>query len=927
MFRTVILLILVASLGPWARANAGAIKGQMTNQNDTVHVEFTGRESWDYDLKKVVLNKKNYMQLTLESVDDTLATQLKNFKSPYVTSVKVEAGPDKKSLILFELSKDNIESFDYLTDQPSRLIVDFFVGTEKGLVPAKVAEKKSKKVTQIESPIKNLISSKKGRKPATADVLIINDKGPAGVTEAPAQTLAQAEVRSGIFDGGDPGFERFSIKDYEIKESSILKSKDNYYIPFPILELDNINWKKVRAAVPEYSIKPSDTDENKQARLLLTLFKKGRYQVYLKTLEWFQDKYPDSQYNEVISFMTADIFYKIWQTDNRASDFDRAIEKYKEALRKFPDSILAERVSLMSGYLQLDRGDTLAAIKNLNEHIQNKHYGEAHVFSKDLARLGVALSYLKLNKFNEAFQALDDIENNSPQTDLKMEAAYRKGDVFVQAKNFPRAVEEYQKALKTYPQGQAILPNAFYNQAESLFMMDKFRQSMDVYREFAKRFPSDRHAPFALTRLGELMEILGADKTRVIGAYLETYFRYGESPSVIIARLRLLSARMKGMKGKDVETTVKEILALSQKLDIPHIQQFATVMIADGYNQRGDYIKAVDLLVKFFQMNPTGVDEPQLKKRIVANINDKMREEVEGGKFIESLKTHQKFADNWLKGSPRLDTSFYLGKAFEQGGAQQEAEKYYQEVLNAFYAATATDKMKSLLVQEHLPSIDRLNLRLASVTAYQGQMSKAYEYLKNIKNPEKMPDEDQIERVALAVKLLDKRGDSDSAIRYLTELIKTWQGQPGLLAEPYFDLAELEVKAGKKEDAKKSLEKVDRLMKDSKNISETIHAAALEKLGQLYFNDKESEKCIATFKDLLDQYEEKKPLASIRYQMGKMYFDRGDIQKAAKVWGEFKNDKSGVWQQLTQEELKGVDWQANYKKYLKRIPAMVGKTK
>ena len=927
MFRKILFVIVVASLGPWAGAKASAIKGQITNQNDTVHVEFTGRESWDYDLKKVILNKKNFMQLSLESLDDSVATQLKNFKSPFVKSVKVEAGPDKKTLVLFELAQDNIESFDYLTDQPSRLIVDFFVGTEKVLVPAKVAEKKSKKVAQINSQINIQTSIKKGRKPATADVLIINDKGPVGMAEAPVQTLAQAEVRSGIFDGGDPGFERFSIKDYEIKEFSILKSKDNYYIPFPILELDNLNWKKVRAAVPEYSINPNNTDENKQARLLLTLFKKGRFQVYLKTLDWFKEKYPESQYNEVISFMTADIFYKIWQNDNRAADFDMAIEKYKEAIRKFPGSILAERVSLMSGYLQLDRGDTLAAIKNLNEHIQNKRYGDAHVFSKDLARLGVALAYLKLNKFNEAFQALDDIENNSPQTDLKMEAAYRKGDIFVQAKNFPRAVEEYQKALKVYPQGQSVLPNAFYNQAESLFMMDKYRQSMDVYREFAKRFPSDHHAPFALTRLGELMEILGADKTRVIGAYLETYFRYGESPSVIIARLRLLSARMKGMKAKDVDTTVKEILALSQKLDIPHIQQFATVMIAEGYNQRGDYIKAVDLLVKFFQLNPTGVDENQLKKRIVGNINDKMREEVESGKFIEGLKTHQKFADNWLKGSPRLDTSFYLGKAFEQGGAQQEAEKYYQEVLNSYYAAMTTDKIKALVVQEHLPSIDSLNLRLASVTAYQGHMNKAYDYLKNIKNPEKMPDEDQIERVALAVKLLDKRGDSDSAIRYLTELIKTWQGQPSLLAEPYFDLAELEVKAGKKEDAKKSLEKVDRLMKDSKNISETIHAAALEKLGQLYFNDKESEKCIATFKDLLDLYEEKKPLGSIRYQMGKMYFDRGDIQKAANVWSEFKNDKTGVWQQLTQEELKGVNWQANYKKYLKRIPAMVGKTK
>ncbi len=921
MLRWIFLLSILILAGPWASAIAAGIKGQITSQNDTVHVEFTGRESWEYDIKKVTQNKKSYMQLTIEVLDDATTLQLKNFKSPYVKSIKIEAGPDKKNLVLFELAKENVESFDYLTDQPSRLIIDFFLTATKG----KESVSESEKIAEPKSVV--IKSANNVRKPATTDILIINDKGPVNISEAPAQNLAKAEVRSGIFDGGDANFERFSIKDYEIKEASILKSKDNYYIPFPILELENLNWKKVRAAVPEYSIRSNDTDENKQARLLLTLFKKGRFQVYLKTLEWFQEKYPESQYNEVISYMTADIFYKNWQIDNRPSDFDMAIEKYKSALRKFPDSVLAERVSLMNGYLQLDRGDTLAAIKNLNEHISNSKYGGPHVFSKDLARLGVALSYLKLNKYNEAFQALDEIENNSPHMDLKMEASYRKGDIFVKSKNFARAVEEYQRALKTYPQGQSILPNAFYNQGESLFLMEKHRQSMDVFREFARRFPSDGHAPFALTRLGELMEILGADKTRVIGAYLETYFRYGESPSVIIARLRLLSARMKGMKAKDVDTTVKEILSLSQKLDLPNIQQFATVMIADGYNQRGDYIKAVDLLVKFFQLNPTGVDEAQLKKRIVANINDKMRDEIKGGKFIDGLKTHQKFADSWLKGTARLDTAYYLGAAFEQGGAQQEAEKYYQEVLNSYYAAASTEKIKSVSILEHLPSIDSLNLRLASVTAYQGRMNKAYEYLKNIKNPEKMPDEDQIERVALAVKLLDKRGDSDSAIRYLTELIKTWQGQPVLLAEPYFDLAELEVKIGKKEDAKKSFEKVDRLMKDSKNISETVHSNALEKLGQLYFNDKQIDKSVTTFKDLLDLYEEKKPLASIRYQLGKIYFDRGDIQKAADVWAEFKNDKTGVWQQLTQEELKGVAWQDNYKKYIKRIPAVAGKIK
>ena len=108
MFRRILFIIIVSSLGPWASAKAAAIKGQITNQNDTVHVEFTGRESWEYDLKKVIQNKKTYMQLTMESLDDSVGTQLKNFKSPFVKSVNVEVGPDKKSLVLFELPQDNI---------------------------------------------------------------------------------------------------------------------------------------------------------------------------------------------------------------------------------------------------------------------------------------------------------------------------------------------------------------------------------------------------------------------------------------------------------------------------------------------------------------------------------------------------------------------------------------------------------------------------------------------------------------------------------------------------------------------------------------------------------------------------------------------------------------------------------------------------
>ena len=73
---------------------------------------------------------------------------------------------------------------------------------------------------------------------------------------------------------------------------------------------------------------------------------------------------------------------------------------------------------------------------------------------------------------------------------------------------------------------------------------------------------------------------------------------------------------------------------------------------------------------------------------------------------------------------------------------------------------------------------------------------------------------------------------------------------------------------------------------------------------------------------MLEKYEETRPLSSIRYKLGQIYFKRGEVQKASEVWNEFKGEKSGFWKNLAQEQLKNSEWRDGYKKYIKRIPAM-----
>lgn len=905
-----------------ARAESGKyIKGIINFQGDTVHLEFTGQQSWDYDVKRSENKGQTAVVMTVPAIDDATIKLLTSFNSDFVKSISVDRkGPDGKHIVLFTLSNDQIETFDYLTDQPSRLIMDFYENPTAKVNKNKSAlENETKSDGGLVKGTKRIAKTKtaKNRKPATADSLAISSQG-VGVAQND-----NGVVKTGIFDGGDPDYDRFSIKDYEIKEEALIRAKDNYYIPYPILETPVSYWEKLKVMPALYEITPKSTDENKQARLLLTLFEKQRYAVFLKTQQWFKEKYPSSEYNEIVDFMIADIHLSLWQQDEKkTANFDEAIQKYKEAVAKYPHSSLAERTSLKMGYLTVDRGDYLAALRLFNEHIGNKNFPGKDSVSKDLARLGMGLAFMKLNKWEDAAGQFEDLEKNSTNRDFKVEGAYRRGDVWIKAKKYSKAVEEYQKAIKNYPEGQNFYPNAYFNQAESLFWLKKYGQSLNVYRDFIKKFPSDGHAAFAMTRLGELLDIFGADKSRVMGAYLETYFRYGESPNAVIARLRLLSSRMKGMKPKEVSHAVTEIMSLAKKIELPNIEQFATVMVADGYTRREEFQKSIDLLSKYYKEHPTSVDVPLLTNRIVSNINEKLQSEVESGNFIRALKTHNEFADNWLKNSKRLDTKYNVGRAFEMGGVPQEAASYYKDVINRLYAIRGTVEAKEIQVKEKVPSEDELNLRLSSVFTQEQKLNQGYEYLRNIKNPEKLSEVSQIERVDIAVRLLEKRGDMDSAVRYLGELLKTWKGQPELVAPSYLKLAELQMKQNRVPEALQALQMIGKLHDDSGKVAPLVHAKALEMMGDIHLQKDQRDLAAKSYSALLEKYEEKRPLSSIRYKLGEIYFKDGEIQKAAEVWNDFKGEKSTFWKNLAQEQLKNSEWRDGYRKYIKRIPAM-----
>ena len=918
------LFVLILSLGFSTIVEAADLEVEFSLLGDTAHFEFVGRDHWTYDLKKKSEKGQGWFEVRVPRLSDGAVAKLKAFKGGPIRSVDIERnGPDQTDLLRLKLVIDNTESFDYLTDQPSRLIVDLYPKKEKMNVKKTLNKEDSSEEPSDE--VASVLPSKKNsksRQPATTDILIVKNDTLEDLKKAP---VTKGETKeAGIFDGGDPNFGRFSIQDYEVREESIIQSQEKDYIDFPMLHIVPEELQVLDAKRPVYEIEPSqstdpqENDENKMARLLLTLFNNKRYHVFLKTVDWFFEKYPKSKYEEIVRFMWADTNYALYEETKNVKQFDLALFRYQEALQKFPNSALAERTMMLMGYSSLDRGDYLGTLRMFQQHISKRPSSG----NRDLARFAIAEAFLKLNQFDEALKTYEEIEKDAKRPDDRVRAAYLKGDVYFQKKEDDKAIAAYSAARKKYPEEEKEYPNALYNQAAGSFRKKDYRQSLSEFKDFLKKFPAHPYAGFAMTRVGELLDILGADSSRVMGAYLETYFRYGDSPSALVAKLRLLGARMKGMKPGEVDKTVSDIMDLAKKSQLSKIDQFATLLVGDGYTSRGQYDKAINLLVKFYQDHVTSADTARLQSKIVLNINEKIKDQVQNGKFIDALKTHKKYSDPWLKTSDRIDTKFWVGRAFEQAGVFGESEKLYRDALNKIYALNGTKAGKERNIFEKLPSTDEIHLRLGSVDFQQGHWNQAYDQLKNIQKPELLSGKDQIERVQMGAALLEKRGEPDVALRYLAELIKTWKGIPALVASPYFDAGEIELRQGKKDDALKSYQRVDELMKDSGLVNPVIHAKALERIAQVYLDEKKMDKALPALEKLLKTYEKTRPLASWRYKMGQIYFDKGEVQKASEVWKDLKTDKTDFWYKLAQEQLKGSEWNGDYKKYIQRIPAM-----
>jgi tetratricopeptide (TPR) repeat protein len=886
------------------------VEAEISQTGDASHLVFKGRSTWKYDVQKNGVEIK----VLVPRLTQTSIAKLKSYSDSLIQAIRVnEQGLDEGTELVFQLKNKIIDSFDYQTDQPNNLIVDFYT-------PEQAKDQKAVDDTPaIEPKIKIAKHAKpKDRKPASSEFVKIEGPDPAPVAKKPIPDpdTIEKDLRHGIFDGGDPEFKRFSAEDYEINENALIASRANLYLKFPMLKLSSYHLQNLINNPPIYEIVPTDSQENKEARLLLTLFNNKRPAVFLKTAKQFVKTYPESKYDEMIRSMTADTHYSFWLKENSIPDFENALAIYRSLTEKYPDSPLNSRTMLLLGYSYLDRGDSFGALKAFQRFVRTKPQSKA----ADQVKISIGEAYLNLNRYDDALTIWDEVEKTAINKKDAIEAAYRKGDIFFEKKDFERADEEYKLAQQKFPEAYGDFPNASFNKAEAEFWSGHYREALKAYRLYLQRFPDHPHGGYAMDRIGETLEILGVNPKKYLGAYLESNFRYNGSPGARVARIRILSSRMPEMKDKEVKDAGQEMSELGKETQLADLEEFTTFLRTDGYYARHDYDKAAKELIAYYQLHPNVNNKQKFEIRIARNIAAEIKEKVDQGDFIQALRVESLYAKSWLKKSERIDVRYDTGRAFEQAGVFKEAESIYKETLEKLSALKGNSEREKN-VFETLPSVDSVRLRLAMTSSRQKNFSAAEGFLKSIPDKAALNQKEEIERAQVSVDVAEAKGEYEKAQKYLESLVAAWKGQPAALADIYLRLAHLQKQSKDLTGAEKSLNQVLNLRSSSPLVSDDTHAKALEAKADLDLERGKREEAIATYRELLDAYESKRPLAPVRYKVGKILFDSGDLKSAAVAWAGLK-DPNSMWQKLAQEQLDGAKWQGDYKKYMGRIPAM-----
>jgi len=881
------LVLISIAFGMLLSANsawANSISAKIEKMGQAEHISFTGASEWDYKILKLGNNKIKVI-LPARAAND-FVNKSKKWKGNYLSKINVTKNTDIDSEVVLTMNK-NVSYFDYLTDQPSSLIIDFY--KEKKKKPVAKTKKKPKKVAKKES---------EGRKPASAEFIKFDNIKNEIEQIIKGDSAGNEIIRRGVFDSADPAYNRFKISQDELDYEKIAKNlQKNVFLRFPVLISNSSKLPELLEKLPLHVIKTKNKRETKEAQLVHRLYQAKSWAAFNKMYEYFGKTYPESRYTNLLRSLATSAYYNLWKQTNNKKYLSKAEDEFLKFKKKLPDSRVTEYWEKVLFYTSFELEQGLETSK-LGEGIV-KRYPLAQ--DLDNIKLTLADSYLKAAQYKEAGDLYNYLINNSSDKAIRDIASFTKPIIQIKKKKMKNAVEEYLDVKKEHLKIDE--PGYYFNMAEAYFWKGDYYRSAQLFRQFIKKYPKHLMNNFAITRIGEIMQLAGFKEKRFSPIYFESNYRFKGLKGADIARMRLNSLKVPISKKIEVDHYIQEIEEISSKYDNSDMRYFKEIIISDTLTESNKFLESNSYLKKAYKRNPFSKLANKLKPRILYNLKNQVNKYLDKNDYLAAIELFEKNRETWLSNVTDIDFKKGLARSFEMAGMRDYALAYYVDYIN--------EKQKK---SEDIDT--QVILSMATLYQKNEDYDNMDKYLRLLSISNDLSEKNKFDAIKLKFEVYNKKAAFNRAENILSEYHRSIKNNETIEVDTAFMLSDFYDQRAKFKQSLGLLKKMENKMDENHNDYYLLS----KRLVKQYVKNSDDDSAIKKINDIKDTIEFKNDEEFI-YYAGNLFMENKEFKKGKEIWSLVKN-KDGLYGKMISEKLSHKKWIKNYGKYFDRIPAM-----
>ena len=626
-----------------------------------------------------------------------------------------------------------------------------------------------------------------------------------GYKEEASLLLGHTYLKLGLYEQAKEKYNSLLLGRYS--NAGILGLGDIYYTT-----------GKLDKALAEYKRLENDKNLKHEAvmRIGRVYFEK---KLYDEAVVWF-----DKLTTEEARLMSANALYEAGRYNEARDRYlsiyeETAVEEalYRASLSLYKGGDLSEVEGLASEYLNKDYKKYRSHIHLIlgEVYYERGDYAKAiekyRTASKDIATereglLGLAYAYKKISNEEDAINTL-----------ITLVKRYSDNNILYRAAELAYSLKQYNKAIVWY----SMIEGAEFDVGKVYFDMSRYKEAIESFDVFIKKFPMNRQAEEAQFLIGVAERRMG-NFLISIKALNDLLKLYPSSDYVYTAIILIGDNYFDIGRYDDAVASYKKALSLLPR-PLPRNAILAINGIIDAeYRIRG-LESAFSLASGYIKTNPHISDEICIKIGDLAYQDGEYKKAI---KYYSAVKS-QEFL---------LRALYWQGMSYYSLGSKKRAEEVFIKLVKKFPEKDLITKALLILSDIYIErgdlreakeclikaDSDEASLKLAEVYEKEGSYENAERILKSLikKENKKMADRARVELARIHI----KEGNTRNALLNLSEVL---EGDNVLLKpEARFLEGESYLKDGDYESASRSYLMVNYLYGENEFISKALFKAA-----------------------------------------------------------------------------------------------------